>query len=174
VRLRHDRLDVLDRAGLEEHVRDRDEQRPLVDRVDYAFVVGRDQDVRPAPFLRLIEVAHRREVALLVDDPPARAVEAEARDDDGLRERHVLVHRDRAGRSADQPRDLVADRQRHLPPALLPGPDAARVPRSRVLEQALLGGRGHGAERVVDQVGALREDREARAVVEETGHRPRV
>ena len=34
VRAPHDRLDVLDLAGLEEHMADRDEQRPLVDPLD--------------------------------------------------------------------------------------------------------------------------------------------
>jgi hypothetical protein len=91
-------------------VRDRDEQRPLVDRLDHALVVGRYEDVRSA--LGLVEVAHRGEVALLVDDPPTRPLEVEARGDDRLGDGHVLVHRDRAWRRADQPADLVADGQR--------------------------------------------------------------
>ena len=86
---------------------DRHEQRALVDRVDDRAVVldGDDLEVR----LRLVEVAHRREVRLLVDDAVARARVAEAREDDHLRDGDVLVHDDRAGGRADDPPDLVAD-----------------------------------------------------------------
>ena len=70
VRAADDRLDLLDLAGLEEHVADRDEQRPLVDRVDDRAVVLADDDLEVG--LRLVEVAHRGEVPPLVDDPVAR------------------------------------------------------------------------------------------------------
>ena len=145
-------------------MRDRHEQCPLVDRLDDALVIRCDLDLGPARCL--VEVAHGREVALLVDDPAALTLEAEAGENDGLGQRDVLVHRDASGRRADQPGNLVADGHRQLPPAFLPGPDAARPPRSRVVEQALLGRRRHRAERVADQVGRLREDREAVAVDE--------
>jgi len=140
--------------------------------LDHAVAISGHDDVDTP--LCLVEVAHGREVALLVDDPSARAVEIEAREDNRLGDGDVLVHRDGPGRSADQPTDLVADGQRQLPPALAPGANAPRVPVARVAEDALLGGRGHRPERVVDQVGRLREDREALAVVEEFRHRARV
>src|SRR5581483_4570128 len=46
-------------------------------------------------------------------------------------------------------------------PALAPRADAALAPHARVLAQVVLGRRGHRHERVVDQVGAVAEDREA-------------
>ena len=163
-----DRLDVLDLAGLVENVGDRHEQRPLVDRLRDPGVVGRDDDLEARR--RLVEVAHRGEVALLVDDLPPLAAGLEAREDDRLGDGDVLVHRDAPGGRADDPGDLVADGQRQLPPALLPGAHAAGVPGARVLEHALLDRGRHRAQRVVDQVGRLREDREPVAVAEQVAH----
>ena len=165
VRALDDRLDVLDAPGLEDDVADRHEQRPLVDRGDDLLLVAADDDLGPAGLLRLLEVPDRREVLLLVHDPPPLSAQVEAREDDRLGDGHVLVHHRRARRRADQARDLVADGDRQLPPALAPGPDAARVPRVRVLGQAALGLGGHRAQRVADQIRRLREDREALAVV---------
>ena len=58
-----------------------------------------------------------------------------------------------------------------VPPALAPGPDPALAPGARVLGDALLRRRGHRAERVVDQVRRVLEDRELGAVVEQLAHR---
>src|SRR6266511_3309842 len=122
---------------------------------------------RPAAGLHRFLTSYLRysTLPLLVDDPPALALEAEAREDDGLGDRHVLVHRRRARRGADDPADLVADRQRKLPPALAPGPDPARFPGVRVVRKPALGVHGHGSERVVDQIRGLGQDRELVAVV---------
>ena len=158
-----DRLDVLDLAVLEQDVADRDEQRPLVDRVDDRGGVLDRLDLEAG--LRLVEVTHRREVRLLVDDPVPLAAAREAREDDCLGNGHVLVHDDRAGRRAEDPPELVADRDRHLPPAFGPGTDPALAPRARVLAEVVLGRRRHRRERVVDQVRAGPEDREAVAVL---------
>ena len=68
------------------------------------------------------------------------------------------------------PAELVADRDGHVPPALAPGADPALAPHARVLEQPLLGRRGHRRERVVDQIRAVTEDREAVAVGEQVVH----
>src|SRR5205814_5055342 len=127
-------------------------------------VVLDDLHVRPVPPLRLLEVADRGELTLAEDDSVARRLELEAREHHRLGDRDVLVHRDRAGRRPDDPREPVADRHRCLPPALLPGPHAALAPLARVASQALLGADRHRAERVVDQVGRVLEDREAIAV----------
>ena len=160
----HDRLDLLDLGGLEEDVCDRDEQRALVDRLDDRRVIRNDGDLEVR--LRLVQVAHRREVALLVHDPIAAWVgRAEAREHDGLGDRNVLVHDRRAGRRPDDAADLVPDRDRHLPPPFGPGTNASRAPGARVLEHALLRGRRHRAERVVDQVRRVPKDREPFAVV---------
>ena len=71
---------------------------------------------------------------------------------------------------ADDAADLVADRHRHLPPALAPGADPALLPHARVLGEALLRRRRHRRERVVDQVRRVAEDRELGAVVEQVPH----
>jgi hypothetical protein len=155
-----DCLHVLDPRGLEEDVRDRDEQRTLVDRSNDRFAVGNDDDVQLR--LRLVQVAHAREVPLLVDDAIAAGVDrAEAREDDRLGDRDVLVHHRRPGRRADDAPDLVADRERHLPPSLRPGADTALLPCARVLGDAILCGCRHRAERMVDQIRRLRQDRKA-------------
>jgi hypothetical protein len=165
VRPLDDRLDVLDAPCLENDVADRDEQGPLVDRRDDRLLVPADDDLRPARRLGLLEIADGWKVLLLVHDPSPLAAQVEAREDDGLGDRHVLVHHGRAGRRSDQAGDLVADGDRQLPPAFAPGPDAARVPRLRVPDQAVRGLGGHRPQRVADQVRRLREDREALAVV---------
>ena len=159
VRAPHDRLDVLDLRGLEEDVADRDEERALVDRVDDRRVVADDHHLEVG--LRLPEVAHRREVRLLVHDAVAPALGPEARAHDRLGDGDVLVHHRRAGRRADDAADLVADHHRHRPPALAPRPDPARLPRPGVLREPVLRRRGHRAERVVDQIGRVRQDGEA-------------
>ena len=161
--------DVLDLARPEEDVADRDEQRPLVDRVDDRAVVLADDDLEVA--LRLVEVAHGREVAALVDDPVPLRCRLEAGEDDGLRDRDVLVHHGRAGRRADDPADLVADRHRQLPPAFAPGPDPPFAPGSGVFCEALFRPPRHRSERVVDQVRRPLENRELGAVVEQRAHR---
>ena len=153
------RCHVLQLRRLEEHMAQRHEERSLVDRVDQRIQVGDDLDL--CVRLRLEQVAHRRELAFDVDDPVARRSQPEAGQDDGDGNRHVLVHADGAGRGADDPADLVADRERHLPPAFAPRADPARPPHPRVLGEPLLGGSRHRRQRVVDQVGRLREDRKA-------------
>ena len=169
VRPAHDRLDVLDLGGLEEDVADRDEQGPLVDRVEDRPVVLADDDVELR--LGLVEVAHRREVLALVDDPVATRVGGqEAREDDRLRDGDVLVHHGRAGRSADDPADLVADRHRRGPPALAPRADPALGPHRRVLREAVRRPPRHRRQRVVDQVRRVLEDRELGPVVEQLAH----
>ena len=80
------------------------------------------------------------------------------------------MHHRRAGRRADDPRDLVADRHRHRPPPLAPRPDPALPPRARVLREPLLGLPRHRGERVVDQVRRVAEDGELGPVVEEIAH----
>ena len=126
VRPPDDRLDVLDAPRLEDDVRDRDEERALVDRVDDLLFVAADDDLGAA--LRLLEIADRGEVLLLVDDPVPFASQVEAGEDDCLGDGHVLVHDRGSRRRAHQPADLVADGERELPPALAPGADARGCP----------------------------------------------
>ena len=168
VRAGDDPGDVLDLARLEEDVADRDEQRPLVDRADDLLVVLADDDLELR--LRLVEVAHRGEVAPLVDDPVPLRRRPEAGEDDRLSDGDVLVHHGRALGRADDPADLVADGERQVPPAFPPRPDPALAPRARVLGEPGLRAPRHRPERVVDQVGGLLEDRELGAVVEELAH----
>ena len=159
---------VLDLARLEEDVAHRHQERPLVDRVVDGVVALADDDLEVG--LGLVEVAHGREVAPLVDDAVALGGRAEARQDDRLRDRDVLVHHRRAGRRADDAADLVADGQRQVPPPLPPRPDAALAPGAGVLRESLLCGGGHRPERVIDQVRRVLEDREPGAVLEQRAH----
>jgi hypothetical protein len=164
VRSRDDRLDVLDLTGLVEDVADRDEQGALVDRLDDRGVVLADDDLGAEPRLGLLDVADRGEEPLLEDDPVPRAAEVEAREDDRLGDRDVLVHHRRPGRRADDPADLVADGDGRLPPALAPSADPARRPLVGVAAEAVGRLGGHRPERVVDEVRRLGEDREPLAV----------
>jgi hypothetical protein len=107
-------------------VADRDEQRPLVERVDDRGAVLDRDDLEP--WLRLVEVAHGGEVRLLVHDPVPLTRPRKAREHDRLGDGHVLVHHDRAGRRAEDPGELVAHRDRHLPPTVRPRADAALAP----------------------------------------------
>ena len=157
-----DRGHVLELGDLVEHVADGDEQRPLVDRLEQRVQVRHDLDLGAR--LRLEQVAHRGKLALDVDDAVSRRLQPEAGEDDHHRDGHVLVHARRAGACADDPADLVADGQRHVPPALAPRADAARLPHARVLGEAVLGRGRHRGQRVVDQVGRVGQDREAVAV----------
>src|SRR5439155_2078493 len=164
-----DRLDVLDLACLEEDVADGNEQRPLVDRVHDRLVVFADNDLEVG--LRLVEVADRGEVVPLVDNAVTARIDGEeTREDDRLRDRDVLVHDRRPGRSADDPPHLVADGDRHLPPALPPRPDPALPPHAGVLGEPLLRFVRHGCQGVIDEVRGVGEDGELGAVVEEVAH----
>ena len=167
----HDRQDVLDLRVLVEDVADRDEQRPLVDPLDDLGVVLAHDDFEVG--LRLVQVAHGREVPALVDDAVARRVDRpEARERDRLGDRDVLVHHSRARRRADDPPDLVSDRHRHRPPALGPGADPTLRPHARELGEALRHPPRHRAQRVAGQVGRMLENRELGAIVEEVAHEP--
>src|SRR5205085_148474 len=119
---------------------------------------------------RLVHVAHAREVLALVDDAVALARPLKAREDDGLGDRNVLVHAHGAGGCTDDPPDLIADRERHRGPRRRPRADASLRPRPRVVGDAVLDGGRHRAERVVDQVCRVLEDREAVAVLEQLRH----
>ena len=154
-----DRRHVLELGDLVEHVADGDEERPLVDRLEQRVQVRHDLDLRAG--LRLEQVAHRGKLALDVDDPIPRRLQPEAGEDDHHRDGHVLVHARRAGAGADDPADLVADGERHVPPALAPRADAALLPHARVLGEVVLGRSRHRGQRVVDQVGGVGQDREA-------------
>src|SRR5512132_4002256 len=170
VRAADDRLDVLDLSGLEEDVAERDEQRPLVDRVQHTGDVRGDLDLGAPPVLSLVEVANRGKLPFAVDDPVARRLELEAGEHDRLRDGDVLVHRHRPRRRADDLSQLVSDRRRRLPPAFGPCAHASLAPLARVAKQALLRSDGHRAQRMVDQVGRVLEDRKAVAVALEWLH----
>ena len=158
---------------LEEDVADRHEQRPLVDPLDDLGVVLADDDVELG--LRLVQVAHGREVPALVDDTiPPRFDGVEAREHDRLGNRDVLLHHGRAGRSADDAADLVADLHRRAPPPLGPGADPALGPHAGELLESRRSLSRHRPERVAREVGRMLEDRKLGAVREEVAHRASV
>ena len=165
-----DGSDVLNLARSEEDMADGNEQRALVDR-SHDVAGSRDGDeVGAALGLRLEQVAHGGKVTLHVDDSAPLAAETEARQHDGLGDGDVLVHDRRAGRRPDEPGDLLADRQRDLPPALAPGANPPRAPGSRVVREPALGGTRHRAERVADEVRRVGQERKLLAVVGERLH----
>ena len=173
VRAPDDRLDVLDLARLEEDVRDRNEERPLVDPLDDLPVVLAHDDLEVG--LRLVQVADGREVAALVDHAVPTGIERpEAGERDRLRDGDVLVHDGRPRRGADDASDLVAHRPRRRPPALRPRPDPALGPHARELVQALGRTARHRPERVAHEVRRGLEDRELVAVLPELAHVARV
>src|SRR5689334_24996179 len=97
-----------------------------VDRHSHA-VIGRHSDQpRALPFERMKDVDVRGKVERLADGLVATAREVEARMDERLADRDVLVHHDFAGARADDLAYKIADRARHLPPALFPCAYAAR------------------------------------------------
>src|SRR5437764_14370316 len=106
------------------------------------------------------DVEVRWEVERFADDLIALAGEVEARMDERLADRDVLVHDDFARLRADDFTDQIADRARHLPPAFFPGANAARRPQLGLLVQAVAGAGRHRAERVRGHINALREGRE--------------
>ena len=165
VRAPNDRLDVLDLRLLEQDMADRDEERALVDPLDDLLVVLAHDDLEVG--LRLVEVAHRREVGALVDDAvPCRVDRPEAREHDRLGDRDVLLHHRRAGRRPDDAPDLVADAHRRRPPALRPRADPALRPHARELGEPLGRLPRHRPERVAREVRRPLEDRELGAVVQ--------
>ena len=133
---------------LEEDVREVHDRRPLVDRVDQSLGVDRIPSSEgttvtsaPTPALLVDQVEDRREVHGVGDDPVGGAsTEIERAEDDGMGQRHVGLEDDLARPRSDQRGDEVAEVGGHGPPAVLPGPDAARWPRSRNSPEEL--GRG--------------------------------
>jgi hypothetical protein len=154
-------------------VTDRDEQRPFVDPLHDLRVVLAHDDLEVG--LRLVQVTHGREVPALVDDTILALGDArEAREDDRLGNRDVLLHHRRPCRRADDPADLVADLHRRPPPTLRPCTDTALGPHTRELVEPVRRLSGHRPERVAREVGRILEDRKLGAVVEELAHGPSV
>src|SRR5438445_6459239 len=65
--------------------------------------------------------------------PTSGPIEARKHGRDARRD--ILLNHLFARSGADDAADEIADTDRHLPPALLPGPDATRRPRFRILAQ---------------------------------------
>ena len=177
---RHDRGRVHDERRLEQHVGERDECRPLVNRGEQAVerhdevrIGGDDGQLEAERLLGAIEIDERREIGGQTDNPVALRSRLHARQRHHRRRRHVLVHADGSGWCADDAAHLVADFTGHLPPALLPGAHAACRPRVRVLGQRLRRPARHRAERVADHVDGRCQDGELGAPALEIigGHR---
>jgi len=160
-----DRGDVGECAGDVVRVRDDDEQRARVDRLENALgrngapVVGlHDARQRSEALPLLANVRHRRELQRLVDDFVALAAEVQARRERGEEQRDVRPERDAAGGRADDRADAVGDlgdaRQPTLPRLRPLGAPFApiRVERGARAER-------RGAHRVADEIRRVGEDR---------------
>ncbi len=167
------RLQVQQRGAAEGHVRDADQLRVLVDRVQNTLERHRKpvrrrrhrDDMRPLPLQTEVDVVVRREVEPIrhqliarIRALTARAPVKAARHD-RLADADILVHDHTAGRGPDDAPNEVAAGDGHVPPAFFPGADAARRPGLGVLGQCAGDAARHGRERVRDQVRRLREDR---------------
>ena len=157
-------------------MRQRHELRPLVDGRQEAVEIEaqparivRDGDHLRAEPLRqaVVDVAHRRELAVDDHHAVARPAVVERGEDDRFRRGHVGQHDHRAARRADQRRDDVAHFDRHQPPLVAPGAHAARRPEIGVLLQRISRRLGHRAEGVRDEVLRSLQDGEAIAEAEE-------
>src|SRR5262249_26134620 len=177
VRAARDRREVEQKRAAEADVRHRNQQRGLVNRLEQAIERDRDavrrrhrDDLRAELLQAVIEVEVRRKIQAVSDQLVAPAGPIEARGHDALADRNVLVHDDLARPGADDASHEVAHRERHLPPALLPGADAARGPDVRELLEPAAGAARHGSERVADHVDGLVEDWKFFSPVEERVH----
>jgi hypothetical protein len=112
-----------------------------------------------------------RKIEILKDDPVARAVEAEARRHDRLRDGRILVHGDRVARYAEDRCEEIAGLAADLPPAFVPGANAALIPLIGECLQMRPRTRGHRAERVAHEVRAGIDDRELGTPLEKGIHR---
>ncbi len=112
------------------------------------------------PALLVIEVLNGGKFQVGHHHFVARAAEIEARADDRLDERHVLMQRNFAGSSADERCDLVANADGHVPPALFPGAHAALGPGVRVSAHFVVYGARHGPEGIADHIRRAVENRE--------------
>ena len=131
------------------HVREGDDRGRAVDRREHPIgrdrevVLGRDDVELVAGRLQSAkQIDHRREVQRRAHETPARGGRADRRQRHHVRRRDVLVHADGAVRGADDPGDLVADLDRHLPPSFLPGAHAAGRPGLGVLGEIARRARG--------------------------------
>ena len=117
VRLFDYRARVLDAGAPEQHQRQRHEDRALVDRVEQLAEIVSDRvrsvDVDDLGAIARESLEHVHvgwELELGQDNLAALAVVAETRRDDSHRHRHVLMHRDRAWRHAEDRREEIAGR----------------------------------------------------------------
>jgi hypothetical protein len=143
----------LDERAAEDHVRNRHQQRLVVDRREQSLgihvhrIVVRHHLHAGAPgALGFPEIHHRREVQVGVDDLVAAPAEIEAGRDHRFALRHVLVQRNRSRRRVHQRGDLIADLAGEHPPAVRPCPDAAGGPDVGVVAHRIRDAARHGAE----------------------------
>ena len=126
--------------------------------------------------VRFVDVHHRREVQLFENDLVALGIfrRQQARQNQRLTNRNVLVHDHRVCVSSDNPGDLVTERHRLVPPPFGPRAHAARRPDVGVFVQTIVSRPRHRAQTVRDQVNRSVQNRKLRAVFEKVvSHRLR-
>ena len=121
--------------------------------------------------VRVVDVHHRRKIHRFVNNLVATLGKIKTRQDERLTDGNVLMHHDGTRSGSDDTGDFVANGQRHFPPAFSPGAYAARGPGFGVIVQSVVGRLRHRAQRVVDQVQGVFQNRKLRAVRKKFVHR---
>src|SRR5208283_2545611 len=169
VRFVDDGFGVVDVGAAKDNVRNRDEQRLIVDGVEQAVggngdaVVGFDHvNFCSVGALRFPEIHYGGKVHVAVNDLVALGLllssEIETRCDDGLAGGDVLMQRDGIFGRVHQGAEFVADFEGEHPPALFPGANSAGCPDVGVGVERVVNGARHGSQGVGDHVvGALKD-----------------
>ena len=144
VRLLADRLGIINIGAAEGHLRDRDEDRRFVDRIEQPFGGNFDPiicpyhvDARATRPLRFPEIHHGRKVQIRVNYFIALAAEVEAGSNHSLALGDVAVNGDRVRRRVHQLTDLIAYLQRQRPPMFLPRTYPARGPNPCIIVECV-------------------------------------
>ena len=154
-------------------MRDRDKTRALVNCGQHGL--GRERHpvrrcnrhhLGPLLFQTVVDVVVGRKVQAIGDEPVAQTAPIEAGSHDPLADGNILLHHDFALAGTNDGTDQIADRNRHIPPALLPSADAAGRPSIGVFLHGVGRAPGHGTQRVADHVRGVGEDRKFLAPVE--------
>src|ERR1700741_3199229 len=161
-----DGLCVLEKCALEKHVRERNEERRLVDCGEQSFewhsdaVVGfNDVDLKtPVTCVSLVDIHHRRKIQLRIDDLVSLWRRLQTGENERLADRDVLMHHDGARLGADDVRDFVADSNGHVPPAFCPRTHTTAPPCVCIFLEPFMSCPRHRPEAMRNQINSFVEN----------------